>query len=117
MGRRELNQIIKVIKKVREPGEPPSQSSTSFDLFECDLCKGDAEKTKLTQCPYCGRWICKKNCWDKENLACTSCASIIKLAGREEDSSYTDNEEKIETNDDDKGFLRKIQKKTRFFKK
>jgi len=65
MGRRELDQVIKVIKRVREPGELPSQSATSLDFLECDLCKGDVEKSKLTQCFYCGRWICKENCWNK----------------------------------------------------
>lgn len=111
MGRKELDQIIKVIKRVREPGEPPSQSTTSFDLFECDLCKGDVEKSKLTQCSYCGRWICKENCWNKKNLACTSCSSIIQLAGRTEDTSYKEPEIKTEKETKKQGFISKFRKK------
>ena len=115
MGKRDLEQIIKVIKRVKEQGEPPSQSSTSFDLFECDLCKGDVEKSKLTQCPYCGRWICKENCWNRKNLACNSCSSIIKLAERKEDSSYSESskEIKIENNKKDsrKGFFNRLKQK------
>ena len=113
----ELNQIIKVIKRIREPEEYPSQSLTSFDFFECDLCKGDVEKTKLTQCPYCGRWICKENCWNEKNLACISCSSIIRLAGRKEDLSYKENENKIEKKDDNKGVFKKIRQKIKNLRK
>ncbi len=117
MGKRDLEQIIKVIKRVKEQGDPPSQSSTSFDLFECDLCKGDVEKSKLTQCPYCGRWICIENCWNKKNLACNSCSSIIKLSERKEDSSYSESskDDKIKDNEKDnsKGVFSKIKKKIR----
>lgn len=111
MGRRELDQVIKVIERVRSPGEPPAQSSTSFDLLECDLCKGDVEKSKLTQCPYCGRWICKGNCWNKKNLACISCSSVIELAQREGDKSDFGNEDKTKNDDTDKGFIKKIRQK------
>jgi len=117
MGKRDLEQIIKVIKRVKEQGDPPSQSSTSFDLFECDLCKGDVEKSKLTQCPYCGRWICKENCWNRKNLACNSCSSIIKLAERKEDISYSEaskeNMKKDKEINSNKGMLNKIKKKIR----
>ena len=113
MGRRELEQVIKVIKRVREPGEPPSQSATSFDLLECDLCKGDVEKSKLTQCSYCGRWICNENCWNKKNLACTSCSSVIELSQRKGELSGLENkkEEKEKNNIDIKGFLKKTRQK------
>jgi len=111
MGRNELNQIMKVIKKVREPGEPPSQSTKSLDLFECDLCKGDVEKSKLTQCSYCGRWICRENCWNNKNLACTSCSSIIQLAGRKEDNSYKKSEPEIKQKTKQQGFFNKLRKK------
>ncbi len=115
MGKRDLEQIIKVIKRVKEQGEPPAQSSISFDYFECDLCKGDVEKSKLTQCPYCGRWICKENCWNIKSLACTSCSSIIKLSERKEDNSYSESfkENKIidEQKNSSKGIFNKIKKK------
>ena len=116
MGKRELDHVIKVIKRVKEQGEPPSQSVTSFDLLECDLCKGDVEKSKLTQCPYCGRWICKDNCWNKKNLACISCSSIIELAQRKgEPFVNLENKNNKKNNIDVKGFLKNarhtIQKK------
>jgi hypothetical protein len=115
MGKRDLEQIIKVIKKVKEPGEPPSQSSTAFDIFECDLCKGDVEKSKLTQCPYCGRWICKDNCWNKKILACNSCSSIIKLSERREDKSYSESSKKTKIinkkRESSKGFFNKFRRK------
>ena len=117
MGKRDLEQVFKLIKRVKEQGEPPSQSPTSFDLFECDLCKGDVEKSKLTQCPYCGRWICKENCWNKKNLACNSCSSIIKLSERKEDISYSEasieNIKKDQKINNNKGVLNKIKKKIR----
>jgi hypothetical protein len=110
MGKRDLEQIIKVIKKVREPGEAPAQSSSSLELFECDLCKGDIEKSKMTQCAYCGRWVCKDNCWNEKNLACNSCSSVIQLAGRKEDKSYSEHDKKnLKT--------KKSEKKNDFFKK
>ena len=80
MGKKELNQVMKAITRIRDPGERPAQSSTDIDVFECDLCKGDTQKQKITQCPYCGRWICKENCWHENHLACNACASIISLA-------------------------------------
>ena len=117
MGRRELDQVIKVIKRVREPGEQPSQSTTSFDFLECDLCKGDVEKSKLTQCPYCGRWICKENCWDKKNLACSSCSSVIELAQRKgEASASLEPKNKIKSNDNKKGVVKKLRQKINIFK-
>lgn len=114
MGKRQLDHVFKIIKKVREPGEPPSQSSKSFDLFECDLCKGDIEKSKLTQCPYCGRWICKENCWNTKNLACTSCTSVIQLADKQEDKSYSESQEqtkKQNKTENTENFIRRIKKK------
>ena len=111
MGKRDLEQVIKVIKRVKEQGEPPSQSTTSFELFECDLCKGDVEKSKLSQCPYCGRWICKENCWNKKNLACNSCSSIIKLAERKEDSSYLESNKENKDKNNNKGIFKKMKEK------
>lgn len=80
MGKRELAQVLKSIKRIRNPGDPPVQSATDFDIYECDLCKGDTKKQQITQCSFCGRWICKENCWHDQHLACTACASIISLA-------------------------------------
>jgi hypothetical protein len=73
------NLVIKQISKVREQGDPPRSDVTSMDSFVCDLCKDSILKTNLTQCGLCGRWICKNNCWENNNMACISCSGIIKL--------------------------------------
>lgn len=80
MGRGELHQVRKAIKRIRAPGDQPSVSATTLEWFECDLCKGDIPKNSLTQCQYCGRWICKGSCWNQKFLTCTACASVIKIA-------------------------------------
>ncbi|MEA3457402.1 MAG: hypothetical protein U9R21_01845 [Candidatus Thermoplasmatota archaeon] len=111
MGIKELDQVTKIITKVREPGDQPSQSTTSFDLYECDLCKGDVEKSKLTQCPYCGRWVCKENCWNKKNLACMSCSSVIELSQRKGAPSHNGDKGSEKSNAKSAGVLKKIQQK------
>ena len=75
-----LDRVFSKIQRVRQPGDPPRETLDSFDEFECDLCKGILVRRELTQCHYCGRWVCREQCWDRETLACTSCASVIKLA-------------------------------------
>ena len=77
-----FDSVISSIPRVREAGEQPQESLSSFDVFECDLCKGYVGRTELIQCPYCGRWICRKDCWEKDEMACLSCASVIRF-GRE----------------------------------
>jgi len=71
--------VMKHISKVREQGEPPRSDVFELDTYICDLCKGSISKENLTQCPFCGRWICRKNCWDSEQMACTTCVGVIKL--------------------------------------
>lgn len=75
-----LERVMSKIKRVRQPGDPPKETLVSFDEFECDLCKGVIQRRELTQCHYCGRWVCREQCWDRDSLSCTSCASVIKLA-------------------------------------
>ena len=74
-----FDSVLASIPRVRQAGDQPQESLSSFDVFECDLCKGYMGRKGLIQCPYCGRWICRQDCWEREDLACTSCASIIRL--------------------------------------
>ena len=74
--------VVSSIPRVRKAGEQPQESLSSFDVFECDLCKGYVGRNELIQCPYCGRWVCREDCWEGQELACMSCASMIRL-GRE----------------------------------
>lgn len=71
--------VMKHITKVREQGESPRSDVFSMDSFICDLCKGTISKENIIQCPFCGRWVCRKNCWDEEHRACTPCVGVIKL--------------------------------------
>ena len=73
------NKVLKHITKVREQGDPPRSDVFELDTYICDLCKGSIVKENLTQCPFCGRWVCKKNCWVSEQMACTTCVGVIKL--------------------------------------
>jgi hypothetical protein len=71
--------VMKSITKVRDQGDPPRSDVLSLDAYICDLCKGTVNKEKITQCPFCGRWVCKKNCWHTEHLACNPCVGVLKL--------------------------------------
>lgn len=71
--------VMRRVTKVREQGEPPKSDLLSLDSFVCDLCKAVIERSGLVQCPFCGRWICRTQCWDMRRKACISCAGVIKL--------------------------------------
>ena len=110
-----FDRVINSIERVRKPGESPQESLHSFDEFEC---KGFIVRRELTQCHYCGRWVCKSDCWNEEILSCTSCASVIKLgkelALREGANGETENEEvKEEEKSDGDGVLRTLGGKIR----
>lgn len=81
-GRSVFESVISSIPRVRKAGEQPQESLSSFDVFECDLCKGYVGRKELIQCPYCGRWVCRESCWEKDERACTSCSSVLRF-GRE----------------------------------
>ena len=71
--------VTQHITKVREQGEAPKSDLFSMDAYTCDLCKGTISKEDLIQCAFCGRWVCRKNCWDTNFNACTTCVGVIKL--------------------------------------
>jgi hypothetical protein len=77
----DLSSIIKEIQRVRKSGQKPEQTIGDKDLFayECELCLQKIKEGELTQCPFCGRWVCRKDCFSKEEGACVSCASVIRL--------------------------------------
>ncbi|MFO8109015.1 MAG: hypothetical protein R6U17_00610 [Thermoplasmata archaeon] len=82
-SRDSFEKVMKKIKKVREPGEPPEEPMDSLEGYICDLCKDTTEKKKIIQCGFCGRWVCKEECWDTEIRACVSCTGLILLATSE----------------------------------
>ncbi len=94
-----FDRVTEVIEKIREPGEKPESDLYSMDKFVCDLCQGVKEREGITQCGFCGRWVCKgeNSCWDEELKCCESCSGLINLAKRgdliEEDENEADKDE------------------------
>lgn len=77
-----FERVIGAIDRVREPGEKPKDDLYSMEKFVCDLCQGVVEKEGITQCGFCGRWVCR-SCWNDELKACESCSGVILLAKEE----------------------------------
>ncbi|UCH88692.1 MAG: hypothetical protein JSV49_10640 [Thermoplasmata archaeon] len=100
------NKVLKQIKKVREQGEPPRADVISMDNYICDLCKGSISNENITQCGLCGRWICKKNCWDDKSMVCISCSGVIKLC---KDSFEIGSESKNVEKDDNRKKATKVK--------
>jgi len=74
--------VKKNIEKIREQGEPPRADLSSFesmDKYVCDLCKASISRSSLIQCSFCGRWICRDDCFDREDVSCLNCHGVIKL--------------------------------------
>lgn len=71
--------VKKNIKQVRKQGDPPEEDLESMEGFICDLCLTTAQRKGITQCPFCGRWVCKDGCYNEDELCCISCAGVIKL--------------------------------------
>lgn len=72
--------ITSKITKIREQGEAPKSDVLSLDSFVCDLCKGVVARAKIIQCPFCGRWVCRMQCWENKEKSCLACSSVIKLS-------------------------------------
>ncbi|MDG6225419.1 MAG: hypothetical protein QCI82_07890 [Candidatus Thermoplasmatota archaeon] len=77
----DLSRVISEIKRVRPSGDRPKETigETDMFVFECDLCLMKIKEGELTQCPYCGRWVCLKRCYSKDESSCISCESMIRL--------------------------------------
>jgi len=67
------------IKQVRKQGDPPEEDLENMDGYVCDLCLVSIKRAELSQCPFCGRWICRDNCYSEDELCCRSCAGVIRL--------------------------------------
>lgn len=111
-----FDKVVNSIVQVREPGEQPRESLFGFDEFECDLCKGIVPRKKLTQCAFCGRWICKDRCWNSESMSCVSCAGVIKLSKESvdiESDDMDDNEGERVKRTGMKSVLRRVGKRSK----
>ena len=74
--------VKKNIEKIREQGEPPRTDLGAFDSMDkyvCDLCRASVIRSGLIQCSFCGRWICRDNCFDRDDVSCLNCHGVIKL--------------------------------------
>ncbi len=81
-----FRKVMKTVTRVREPGDKPDEDLKSMDRYICDLCHGIREREEMIQCGFCGRWVCRKNCWEGELKACESCSGLILLAKNEKES-------------------------------
>lgn len=75
-----FQKVLKAVKRVREPGDRPEEEVGAMDRYSCDLCQGIREREEIVQCGFCGRWVCRKNCWEGDFKACDSCSGLIMLA-------------------------------------
>ena len=80
--------VKKNIEKIRDQGEPPRSdlvSLDSMDKYVCDLCKASTQRSGLIQCSFCGRWVCREGCFDRDDVSCLNCHGIIKLLRESQD--------------------------------
>ncbi len=103
-----FDRVTNVIEKIREPGEKPEDDLYSMDKFVCDLCQGVKEREEITQCGFCGRWVCKEggeeDCWNEELKACESCSGLILLARKgdlEKETDLKEENDSIEEKEED----------------
>lgn len=76
----DLYSMVKdTVKPVRKQGDPPEEDLENMDGFICDLCLIPVKRAEISQCPFCGRWVCTGRCYSEEELSCRSCAGIIRL--------------------------------------
>lgn len=73
------NKVLKSIKLVRKQGDPPEEDLETMEGYVCDLCLRSVGRSEIIQCPFCGRWICRSECYSSEELTCVSCAGVIRL--------------------------------------
>lgn len=67
------------IRPVRKQGDPPEEDLEDMDAYVCDLCLVTVKRSEITQCPFCGRWVCLNDCYNDDELCCRSCAGVIRL--------------------------------------
>jgi hypothetical protein len=94
------------IKPVRKQGDPPEEDLELMEGYICDLCLVSIKRKEISQCPFCGRWVCKEGCYSDDELCCISCAGVIKLMRESIVLGELNNvpvPEKEETSEPDKG--------------
>lgn len=74
-----FSKVKGTIKPVRKQGDPPEEDIEAMEGYICDLCLVSIQRSEISQCPFCGRWVCRANCYSNEELCCISCAGVIKL--------------------------------------
>ena len=74
-----FDKVKEIIEPVRKQGDPPEEDIQSMDGYVCDLCLAPIKRSELIQCPFCGRWVCRTQCYSKDELCCVSCAGVIRL--------------------------------------
>ncbi|MDP7264505.1 MAG: hypothetical protein QGH39_02990 [Candidatus Thermoplasmatota archaeon] len=74
--------VRKNIEKIREQGETPRTDLSAFDSMDkyvCDLCRASVDRSGLIQCSFCGRWVCRNDCFDRDDVSCLNCHGVIRL--------------------------------------
>ncbi|MFW3146566.1 MAG: hypothetical protein ACMUIE_07120 [Thermoplasmatota archaeon] len=74
-----FTKVRETIKPVRKQGDPPEEDLELMEGYICDLCKVSVKGSKILQCPFCGRWVCRTGCYSEDELCCRSCAGVIRL--------------------------------------
>ena len=74
-----FSKVKDTIKPVRKQGDPPEEDLDNMEGYVCDLCLVSIKRAGISQCPFCGRWICRENCYSEDELSCRSCAGVIRL--------------------------------------
>jgi len=74
-----FSKVKDTIRPVRKQGDPPEEDLEKMEGFVCDLCLVSTKRAEISQCPFCGRWVCRDNCYSEEELCCRSCAGVIRL--------------------------------------
>jgi len=74
-----FSKVRRNIKPVRKQGDPPEEDIEAMEGYVCDLCLASVKRAEIVQCPFCGRWVCRKACYSDEEMSCISCAGVIKL--------------------------------------
>ena len=74
-----FSKVKDTIRPVRKQGDPREDDLENMDGYVCDLCLISVKRAEISQCPFCGRWVCRDNCYSEEELCCRSCAGVIRL--------------------------------------
>jgi hypothetical protein len=74
-----FTKVKDTIRPVRKQGDPPEEDIETMEGYICDLCLVSVKRAEISQCPFCGRWVCKSGCYSEDELCCNSCAGVIKL--------------------------------------